>query len=74
MGKANAVMRVLQYLVVMKRKLLKKAKLSVFKTVFVPSILIYGHEFWKMTERTKRVVKRSSGPPNRLLPRTAENC
>ena len=40
-GKASAVMRALYYPVVMKRKLSKKAKLSIFKTAFV-SILIYG--------------------------------
>ena len=42
-SKASAVMRALHYLVVMKRELSKKAKLSVFKAVFVP-ILTYGHE------------------------------
>ena len=42
-GKASAVMRALHYSVVMKRELPKKAKLSIFKTVFVP-ILTYGHE------------------------------
>ena len=42
-GKASVVMRVLHYSGVMKRELSKKAKLSVFKTVFVP-ILTYSHE------------------------------
>ena len=42
-GKASVVVRVLHYSGVMKRQLSKKAKLSVFKTVFVP-ILTYGHE------------------------------
>ena len=41
--KASAVMRALHYSVLMKRELSKKAKLSIFKTVFVP-ILTYGHE------------------------------
>jgi len=36
MGKVSAVMRVLQYSVVMKQELSKKAKLSAFKRVFVP--------------------------------------
>ena len=40
-GKASAVMRALHYSVVMKRELSKKAKLSIFKTVFVP-ILTYN--------------------------------
>jgi len=48
--KASAVMQALQYSVVMKQELSKKAKLSVFKTVFVP-ILTYGHESWIMIER-----------------------
>ena len=34
----------------MKRELSKKAKLLIFKTVFVP-IVTYGHEFWVKTER-----------------------
>jgi len=58
MGKANAVMRALQYSVVMKRELSKKAKLSVFRTVFV-SILTYGHQSWVMTERIQSQVQAS---------------
>ena len=45
-GKASAVMRALHYSVVMKRELSKKAKLSIFKAVFVP-ILTYGHKWPK---------------------------
>ena len=48
-GKASAVMRALHYSVVMERELSTKAKLSVFKAVFVP-ILTYGHESWIMME------------------------
>ena len=47
-GKASAVMRALNFSVVMKRELLKKTKLSILKTVFV-AILTYGHESWAMT-------------------------
>ena len=36
----------------MKRELSKKAKLSIFKQVFV-AILTYGYESWVMTERDK---------------------
>jgi len=50
MGKTSAVMRALQYSVVMKGEMSKKANLSVFRTVFIP-ILTYGHESWVMTER-----------------------
>ena len=49
---ASAVMRALHYSVVMKRELLKKAKLLIFKAVFVP-ILTHGHESWVMTERVR---------------------
>ena len=45
-------MQALHYLVVIKRELSKKAKLSIFKAVFVP-ILIYDHESWVMTERVR---------------------
>ena len=57
-GKASAVMRALHYSVVMKRELSKKAKLSVFKAVFVP-ILTCGHESWVMTERMRSQVQAS---------------
>ena len=57
-GKASAVVRALHYSVVMKRELSKKAKLSVFKAVFVP-ILTYGHESWVMTERMRSQVHAS---------------
>ena len=56
-GKASAVMRALHYSVVMKRESSKKAKLSIFKAVFVP-ILTYGHESWVMTERMRSLCKR----------------
>ena len=57
-GKASAAMQALHYSVVMKRELSKKAKLSIFKAVFVP-ILTYGHESWVMTERVRSQVQAS---------------
>ena len=42
----------------MKQKLSKKAKLSNFKTVFVP-ILTHGHESWVMTKRVQSQVRAS---------------
>ena len=51
-------MRALHYSVAMKRELLKKAKLSIFKTVVVP-ILNYGHGSWIMTERVRSQVHES---------------
>ena len=54
---ASAVMRALHYSVGMKQELLKKAKLSIFKTVFVP-ILTFGHELlWVMIERVRSQVQ-----------------
>ena len=57
-GKASAVVRALHYLVVWKRELSKKAKLSIFKPVFVP-ILTYGNESWVMTERVRSQMQTS---------------
>ena len=51
-GKASAVTRALHYSVVMTQELSKKAKLSIFRTVFVP-ILTYGHESWVITKRVR---------------------
>ena len=49
-------MRALHNLVVMKRELSKEAKLSIFKTVFVP-VLTNSHESWVMTERVRSQVQ-----------------
>ena len=57
-GKASAVMRALHYSVPIKRELSKKAKLSIFKAVFVP-IFIYGHESWVMIERVRSLMQAS---------------
>ena len=51
-GKASAVMRQLYQSVVLKRELCTKAKLSVFRSVFVP-IPTYGHECWVITKRVR---------------------
>ena len=42
----------------MNRELSKKAKLSIFKAVFVP-VLTYGHESWVITERMRSQVQAS---------------
>ena len=57
-GKASTVMRALHYSVVIKRELSKKAKLSIFKAVFVP-ILTYGHESLTMTKSVRAQVQAS---------------
>ena len=51
-GKASAVMRQLHRSVVLKRELCTKAKLSIFRSVYVP-ILTYGHECWIMNEKVR---------------------
>ena len=51
-------MRALQHLVVLKREQSRKAKLSVFKSIFIP-ILTYGHECWAMTERVRLQMQAS---------------
>ncbi|TWW73543.1 hypothetical protein D4764_15G0009370 [Takifugu flavidus] len=54
-GAASAVMRTLHQSVVVKRELSQKAKLSIYHSIFVPT-LTYGHELWVMTERTRSRV------------------
>ena len=55
-GKASAVMRQLHRSVVLKRELCTKAKLSIFRSVYVP-ILTYGHECWIMNEKVRSRVQ-----------------
>ena len=51
-GKASALMRAFHYSVVLKRELSRMAKLSVFKSIFVP-MLTYGHESWVIRNRSE---------------------
>ena len=51
-------MRALRYSVVMKQELSKKAKLSIFKTIFV-SILTFDRESWVMIEIVQSQVQAS---------------
>ena len=55
-GKTSPVMQQLCQLVVLIRELCTRAKLSVFRSIFVP-ILTYGHECWVMTERVRSRVQ-----------------
>ena len=52
-GAASAVMH---RSVVVKRELSRKAKLSIYQSIYVPA-LTYGHELWVMTERTRSRVQ-----------------
>ena len=54
--KASAVMRQLHQSVVLKRELCTKAKLSIFRLVYVP-ILTYGHECWIINEKVRSRVQ-----------------
>ncbi|KAK0135268.1 TATA box-binding protein-associated factor RNA polymerase I subunit A [Merluccius polli] len=58
-GAASAVMRTLHGSVVVKRELSRKAKLSIYQSIYVPA-LTYGHELWVMTERTRSRVQAMS--------------
>ena len=55
-GAASAVMRSLYRSVVVKKELSCKAKLSIYRSIYVPT-LTYGHELWVMTERTRSRIQ-----------------
>uniref|UniRef100_A0A8C6PI18 Reverse transcriptase domain-containing protein n=1 Tax=Nothobranchius furzeri TaxID=105023 RepID=A0A8C6PI18_NOTFU len=55
-GVASAVMRALYRSVVVKRELSQKAKLSIYRSIYVPT-LTYGHEFWVVTEKTRSRIQ-----------------
>ncbi|TWW73603.1 hypothetical protein D4764_15G0009970 [Takifugu flavidus] len=55
-GAASAVIWTLHRSVVVKRELRRKAKLSIYRSIFIPT-LTYGHELWVMTERTRSRVQ-----------------
>ena len=57
-SKAGAVMHTLHRSVVMKRELSQKAKLAIFRSIFVP-ISTYGHESWVLTEKMRSRVQAS---------------
>ncbi|KAK0137162.1 Complement C3 [Merluccius polli] len=55
-GAASAVMRALYQTVVVKRKLSRKAKLSIYQSIYVPT-LTYGHQLWVVTESTRSRIQ-----------------
>ena len=55
-GAASAVMQALRRFVRSKGELSRKAKHSVYWSIFVPS-LTYGHELWLVTKRTRSQVQ-----------------
>ncbi|KAK3510172.1 hypothetical protein QTP70_026760 [Hemibagrus guttatus] len=55
-GAAAAVMRSMYRFVVVKKELSRKAKLSIYQSIYVPT-LTYGHELWVMTERVRSRIQ-----------------
>ncbi len=55
-GAASAVMRSMYRSVVVKKELSRKAKLSIYRSIYIPT-LTYGHELWVMTERTRSRIQ-----------------
>nr|XP_049572422.1 uncharacterized protein LOC125965716 [Syngnathus scovelli] len=55
-GAASAIMRTLYRSVVVKRELSQKAKLSIYRSIYAPT-LTYGHELWVVTERTRSRIQ-----------------
>jgi len=51
-GAASAVLWALHRPVVVKKELSQKAKLSIYRSIYVPT-LTYGHELWVVNERTR---------------------
>ncbi|KAK3563422.1 hypothetical protein QTP86_027793 [Hemibagrus guttatus] len=51
-----AVMRSMYRSVVVKKELSRKAKFSIYQSIYVPT-LTYGHELWVMTERTSSAAE-----------------
>ncbi|KAL1282365.1 hypothetical protein QQF64_001168 [Cirrhinus molitorella] len=55
-GAAAAAMRFMYWSVVVKKELSEKAKLSIYQSIYVPT-LTYGHELWVMTERIRSWIQ-----------------
>ncbi|KAK3513978.1 hypothetical protein QTP70_000706 [Hemibagrus guttatus] len=55
-GAAAAVMRSMYRSVVVKKELSQKVKLSIYQSIYVPT-LTYGHELWVMTERVRSRIQ-----------------
>ncbi|KAK3551381.1 hypothetical protein QTP70_016644 [Hemibagrus guttatus] len=55
-GAAAAVMRSMYRSVVVKKELSRKAKLSIYQSIYAPT-LTYGHELWVMTERVRSPIQ-----------------
>ncbi|KAK3518681.1 hypothetical protein QTP70_007172 [Hemibagrus guttatus] len=55
-GAAAAVMRSMYQSVVVKKELSRKTKLSIYQSIYVPT-LTYGHELWVMTKKIRSRIQ-----------------
>ena len=55
-GPASAVMRTLKWSIVVRRELRKKAKLSIYRSIY-PTTLTYGNELWLVNERMRSKIQ-----------------
>ncbi|KAK3528570.1 hypothetical protein QTP70_003744 [Hemibagrus guttatus] len=55
-GAAESVMRSMYRSVVVKKELSRKAKLSIYLSIYIPT-LTYGHELWVMTENIRSRIQ-----------------
>ncbi|KAK3555124.1 hypothetical protein QTP86_010013 [Hemibagrus guttatus] len=55
-GESAAVMRSMYRSVVVKKELSRKATLSIYQSIYVPT-LTYGHELWVMIERIRSLIQ-----------------
>ncbi|KAK3542618.1 hypothetical protein QTP86_031319, partial [Hemibagrus guttatus] len=55
-GAAAAIMRSMYRSVVVKKELSRKAKLSIYQSIYIPT-LTYDHELWVMTERVRSRIQ-----------------
>ena len=55
-GAASAVVQTLKRSVVVKRELSQRAKLSIYRSIYVPT-LTYGHELWVVTKRMRSQIQ-----------------
>ncbi len=69
-GAVAAAMRMMYRSVVVKKKLSLKAKLSIYRSIYIPT-LTYGHELWVMTEWIKcRIQAAEMSFPRRVAGRS----
>ncbi len=53
---AGTILRLLYHNVVMKRELSQKANLSIYRSIYIPT-LTSGHDGWVMTKRMRSLIQ-----------------